>query len=69
TVTKLLEDHHIERDSHKWRDYENAKFYLEELDLDSIEYHDACVIIREYVGVVLTKEKVYNKQVEVKWRK
>jgi hypothetical protein len=52
TVTKLLEDHQIERNSHKWRDYENAKFYLEELDLDSIEYHDACVIIKDYVGVV-----------------
>jgi hypothetical protein len=51
TVTKLLEDHQIKRDSHSWRDYENAKFHLEELDLDSIEYHDACVIIREYVGV------------------
>jgi hypothetical protein len=51
TVTKLLEDHQIKRDSHKWRDYENAKFHLEELDLDSIEYHDACVIIRGYLGI------------------
>jgi hypothetical protein len=51
TVTKLLEDHHIKPNSHKWRDYENAKFFLEELDLDSIEYHDACQIIAEYLGV------------------
>jgi hypothetical protein len=51
TVTKLLEDHHIERDSHKWRDYATGKWLLEELDLDSIEYHDACQIIAEYLGI------------------
>ena len=51
TVTKLLEANQISRNSHSWRDYENAKFHLEELDLDSIEYHDACVIIREYLGI------------------
>jgi hypothetical protein len=51
TVTKLLEANQIKRNSHSWRDYENAKFHLEELDLDSIEYHDACQIIAEYLGV------------------
>jgi viroplasmin and RNaseH domain-containing protein len=55
TVIKLLEDNHICKGSRKWRDYENAKFYLEELDLDSIEYHDACQIIAEYIGVKVDK--------------
>ena len=51
TVTKLLEANQIQRDSHKWRDYETGKWLLEELDLDSIEYHDACQIIRGYLGI------------------
>lgn len=53
TVTTLLEKHGIQRDSHKWRDYETGKFHLEELDLDSIEYYDACKIVAGYVGVAL----------------
>jgi hypothetical protein len=51
TVTKLLEANQINHNSHSWRDYETGKWLLEELDLDSIEYHDACVIIREYLGI------------------
>ena len=51
TVTKLLEANQIKRNSHKWRDYETGKWLLEELDLDSIEYYDACQIIAEYLGV------------------
>jgi hypothetical protein len=51
TIIKLLEDNHIRKGSHSWRDYENAKFHLEELDLDSIQWHDACVIAAEWVGV------------------
>lgn len=51
TVTALLEQHGIQRDSHSWRDYETGKFHLEELDLDSIEYYDACKIIADYLGV------------------
>ncbi len=51
TIIKLLEDNHIRKGSHSWREYENAKFHLEELDLDSIQWHDACVIAAEYVGV------------------
>jgi hypothetical protein len=51
TVTKLLEANHISRNSHSWRDYETGKWLLEELDLDSIEYHDACQVIAEYLGV------------------
>ncbi|MFA7254038.1 MAG: hypothetical protein WC107_05805 [Patescibacteria group bacterium] len=53
TVTALLEKYQIRRGSHSWRDYENGKFHLEELDLDSIQYHDACVIVADYLGIVL----------------
>jgi len=51
TVIKLLEDNHICKGSRKWRDYENAKFHLEEWGLDSIQWHDACVVIADYLGV------------------
>jgi hypothetical protein len=51
TIIELLKPHGIRRKSHSWRDYESAKFWLEELDLDSIQMHDACVIVAEYVGV------------------
>jgi hypothetical protein len=51
TIIDLLKSHGIRRNSHSWRDYESAKFFLEELDLDSIQYRDACVIVAEYVGV------------------
>jgi hypothetical protein len=50
-VIALLEKHLIQQNSHKWRDYENAKYHLEELDLDSIQYHDACQIAAEWIGV------------------
>jgi hypothetical protein len=50
-VIALLEKHLIAQNSHKWRDYENAKYHLEELDLDSIQYHDACQIAAEWIGV------------------
>jgi hypothetical protein len=53
TVTALLEKYQIMRGSHSWRDYENGKFHLEELDLDSIQWHDACVIVADWVGVAL----------------
>jgi len=53
TVTALLEKFQIRRGSHSWRDYENGKFHLEELDLDSIQYHDACKMIADYVDVAL----------------
>jgi hypothetical protein len=56
TVIALLEQHGIRRGSKSWRDYETGKFHLEELDLDSIQYHDACVIVANYVGVKLDKQ-------------
>jgi hypothetical protein len=58
TVIALLEKHNIRQNSHSWRDYENAKYHLEELDLDSIQYYDACQIVAEWIGVDKGREKV-----------
>jgi hypothetical protein len=51
TVIKLLQDNNIKRGSKSYGDYERCKFYLELLDLDSIQWHDACVIVSDYLGI------------------
>lgn len=50
-VIKLLEDNHIARGHGTWPKYDYCKKLLEKLELDSTEWHDACVVIADYLGV------------------
>jgi hypothetical protein len=53
TVIKLLESNKFKRNSKSWTDYEYAKICLDKNlpPIDSIQWHDACVIVAEYLGV------------------
>jgi hypothetical protein len=51
TVIKLLEDDHIKRGTRRYEAYEAAKALIEPLDLEPIQWHDACIIVAEYLGI------------------
>jgi hypothetical protein len=50
-VLKILQDNHVKPGTKSYGDYERCNFYLEVLDIDSIQWHDACVIVAEYLGI------------------
>jgi hypothetical protein len=51
TVIKFMEYNGIRRNSHSYDVYEITKIWLGTLDLDPIQWHDACQIVAEYLGI------------------
>ena len=50
-VLQLLEEHHMKRGSGSFRDYETAKLWLWDMNLNSDEWYKACRVISDYLGV------------------
>ena len=50
-VINLLHDNHILHNSHSWVIYNGCKWMLDDLELTPDEWHDACKVIADYLGV------------------
>ena len=50
-IIALLKSYCIPKSSHSWKDYEDAKYLIHNLDLDEYDYSTALYIVAVWVGV------------------
>ena len=50
-IIKLMRHYRIRKNSHQWRDYDDAKYHLVTLNLNDNDYQVAKTFVENWVGV------------------